>query len=62
MKKWHLVIDVAKCENCNNCLMACKDEHCGNDWSGYTLSQPLHGHRWMNILRRERGEFPVIDV
>jgi Fe-S-cluster-containing dehydrogenase component len=62
MKKWHLVIDVAKCENCNNCFMACKDEHCGNDWPGYTLSQPLHGHRWMNILRRERGAFPVIDV
>jgi len=62
MKKWHLIIDVAKCENCNNCFMACKDEHCGNDWPGYALSQPLHGHRWMNILRRERGEFPAIDV
>ena len=62
MKKWHLVIDVAKCENCNNCFMACKDEHCGNDWPGYSLSQPLHGHRWMNIMRRERGEFPIIDV
>lgn len=62
MKRWHLVIDVARCENCNNCFLACKDEHCGNDWSGYSVSQPLHGQRWMNILRRERGEFPVIDV
>lgn len=62
MKKWHLIIDVAKCENCNNCFLACKDEHCGNDWPGYTVSQPLHGHRWMNILRKERGEFPVVDV
>lgn len=62
MKKWHLVIDVAKCENCNNCFLACKDEHCGNDWPGYSASQPLHGHRWMNILRKERGAFPMIDV
>jgi Fe-S-cluster-containing dehydrogenase component len=62
MKKWHLTIDVAKCENCNNCFLACKDEHCGNDWPGYALSQPLHGQRWMNILRKERGIFPRIDV
>jgi Fe-S-cluster-containing dehydrogenase component len=62
MNKWHLTIDVAKCENCNNCFLACRDEHCGNDWPGYALSQPLHGHRWMNILRKERGAFPVIDV
>jgi Fe-S-cluster-containing dehydrogenase component len=62
MKRWYLVIDVEKCENCNNCFMACKDEHCGNDWPGYAASQPLHGHRWMNIRRKERGQFPVIDA
>lgn len=62
MKKYAFIIDVAKCENCNNCFLACKDEHCGNDWPGYSLSQPLHGQRWMNISRRERGEFPMVDV
>jgi Fe-S-cluster-containing dehydrogenase component len=62
MKKWHMIIDVARCENCNNCFLACKDEHCGNDWPGYSVSQPLHGHRWMNILAKERGEFPSVDV
>ena len=62
MKKWHLIVDVEKCENCNNCFLACKDEFCGNDWPGYSVSQPLHGHRWMNILRKERGQFPHIDV
>ncbi|WP_211289551.1 hypothetical protein [Sporomusa silvacetica] len=34
MKKWHLIIDVEKCEDCNNCHMACKDEHVGNEWPG----------------------------
>ena len=62
MKKYSFIIDVAKCENCNNCFLACKDEHCGNDWPGYSKSQPLHGQRWMNIETRERGAFPQIDV
>lgn len=62
MKKYCFVIDVARCENCNNCFLACKDEHCGNDWPGYAHSQPLHGQRWMNISRKERGKFPLIDV
>lgn len=62
MTKWRLIIDVEKCEDCNNCFLACKDEHVDNDWPGYTLPQPLHGHRWINILRRERGQFPLIDV
>jgi len=62
MKRYCFVIDVAKCENCNNCFLSCKDEHCGNDWPGYALSQPLHGQRWINISRKERGQFPLIDV
>ena len=62
MRKWNLIIDVAKCEDCNNCFLACKDEHVGNDWPGYALAQPRHGHRWMNILRKERGACPMVDV
>lgn len=62
MKRFAFIIDVAKCENCNNCFLSCKDEHCGNDWPGYGKSQPLHGQRWMNIETRERGAFPQIDV
>ena len=27
------VIDEQKCNGCHNCQIACKDEHCGNDWS-----------------------------
>lgn len=62
MKKWALIIDVERCEDCNNCFLSCKDEHIDNDWPGYNLSQPLHGHRWINILRKERGQYPMIDV
>lgn len=62
MKKWHLIIDVEKCVDCNNCFLACKDEHVDNDWPGYTRPQPRHGHRWLNIMRAERGQYPLIDV
>ena len=48
MKKWNLVIDVAKCTNCNNCFLADKDEYVGNDFPGYAAPQPRHGHRWRN--------------
>ncbi len=62
MKTWHLIIDVAKCHDCNNCFLACKDEYIENDFPPYSLAQPRHGHRWMNILRKERGQYPKVDV
>ncbi|MFZ0451042.1 MAG: 4Fe-4S dicluster domain-containing protein [Desulfatiglandaceae bacterium] len=62
MKKYNLIIDVEKCEDCNNCFLSCKDEYVDNDWPGYTAAQPRHGHRWINIMGKERGRFPVVDV
>jgi Fe-S-cluster-containing dehydrogenase component len=62
MKKWYLVIDVEKCENCNNCFLSCKDEYVGNDWPGYSVSQPYHGKSWIKIEGKERGQHPFIDV
>ena len=62
MKKPHLVIDVALCQGCNNCFLACKDEHAGNDWPGYAKSQSPLGERWIEIPYRERGQYPLIDV
>ena len=57
MKQKYLVIDNKYCTDCNNCFMACKDEHVLNCWEGYTEAQPRHGHRWMNIIRHERGRY-----
>jgi Fe-S-cluster-containing dehydrogenase component len=62
MKSWHLVIDVAKCENCNNCFLSCKDEHVDNDWPGYAAPQPGQGPSWISIEAVERGQHPFIDV
>ncbi len=62
MKKWNLVVDVAECTNCNNCFIACKDEYVGNEFPGYSAPQPLHGHKWINILKKERGAYPTVDI
>jgi Fe-S-cluster-containing dehydrogenase component len=62
MEQWHMIIDVEKCEDCNNCFLACKDEHVDNDWPGVSRPQPRHGQRWMDILRKERGKYPHIDM
>ena len=62
MKKWNLIIDVEKCFDCNNCFLSCKDEFYENDFPPYSLAQPRHGHRWMNIMRKERGQYPRVDI
>jgi Fe-S-cluster-containing dehydrogenase component len=62
MKKWSLVIDVARCHDCNNCFLACKDEYFDNDYAPYSVAQPRHGHRWMDIQRKERGQYPKVDM
>ena len=62
MSKWAMIIDVAKCHNCRNCFITCKDEHTGNDFPGYAAPQPLHGHEWISIATKERGEAPMLDV
>lgn len=62
MEKWNLVIDVAKCEDCNNCFLACKDEFVDNDFPPFSIAQPRHDHRWINILTKERGQCPTVDV
>jgi Fe-S-cluster-containing dehydrogenase component len=62
MKKWNLIIDVALCHDCNDCFLADKDEFVGNDFPPYSLAQPWSGHRWMNIERKERGQYPIVQV
>ncbi len=62
MKKWNLIVDVANCTNCNLCTLANQDEHVGNEFEGYSAPMPKHHHRWIDILSRERGSGPLLDV
>lgn len=62
MKKWNLIIDVARCHDCNDCFLADKDEFVDNEWLPTAIAQPRHGMRWMNIERKERGQYPLVQV
>lgn len=62
MTRYGMVIDVSRCNGCYNCFIACKDEHCGNDFLPYSYSQPMTGHYWMKINEKERGRFPKVKV
>jgi Fe-S-cluster-containing dehydrogenase component len=62
MKKWALIIDVAKCTNCQNCVLATRDEHTGNDFPGYAAPMPTSGSDWISIERRTRGNDSMVDV
>ncbi len=61
-KKWNMIVDVSRCDNCRNCFLAVKDEHIGNDFPGYAASQPAHEHSWLDIERQERGSYPIVDA
>ncbi len=61
-KTVNLIVDVAKCEDCNCCFLAEMDEHVDNDFLPYSAAMPRHGHRWIDIQRKERGQCPMVDV
>jgi len=57
-----LIIDITKCNGCHNCQIACKDEHCGNDWMPVARSQPLTGQFWTKVIDVVRGTVPKVKV
>jgi Fe-S-cluster-containing dehydrogenase component len=56
------VIDVARCNGCYSCQVACKDEHCGNDWTPYARPQPDTGQFWLKMEETTRGTVPKVRV
>jgi Fe-S-cluster-containing dehydrogenase component len=38
------------------------DEYVGNEFPGYSAPMPKHGHKWINILQKERGQVPAVDI
>jgi Fe-S-cluster-containing dehydrogenase component len=60
--KWNMIVDVERCDNCRLCFLAVKDEHVGNDFPGYSAAQPAQGHRWLDIKRKERGTYPIVEA
>ena len=62
MGKKVFVIDLSICNGCYTCQFACKDEHCGNDWSPIAKSQPEIGQFWIKLTEKVRGTVPKVKV
>ena len=56
------IIDQARCNGCHGCQIACKDEHCGNEWLPYQKAQPDTGHFWMKVNQTTHGQVPKVRV
>ncbi len=55
MKRYAIAIDITRCDGCGSCFLACKDEYTGNDHPPYSVAQPNHGHKWLNLREVEQG-------
>lgn len=62
MTTYGMLIDIERCTGCYNCFLSCRDEFCGNDYQGYSASQPDSGQFWMNVKEVERGKYPKVKV
>jgi len=56
------IFDTAKCNGCYDCQIACKDEHCGNDWMPYARPQPETGQFWLKLDEHVRGTVPKVKL
>ena len=56
------IFDADRCNGCANCMLACKDEHCDNDWTPYAKPQQQTGQNWNRLDERERGQVPKVRV
>jgi Fe-S-cluster-containing dehydrogenase component len=56
------VFDASRCNGCCGCQIACKDEHCDNDWAPYAAPQPETGHFWCKVDKIEHGQVPVVKL
>jgi len=55
-------VDIAKCNGCYNCQLACKDEHADNDWRPYAAPQPEIGHFWTKLHEHVGGTIPKVRM
>ena len=62
MSKWNLIVNVGRCENCHNCVIAERDEHVGNDFPGYSARAAAVGDSPIRILRRVQGSAPMVET
>lgn len=62
MDCWNLIVDVAECHNCHNCVVAAKDELVDNHFESYSAPHPAQGQGVIRIERHLRGSGHHVDA
>ena len=62
MSKWNLIVNVGRCMNCHNCVIAERDEHVGNEFPDYAAPAAAVGDSPIRILRRVQGTAPTVET
>lgn len=62
MTTYGMLVDIDRCTGCYNCVLACRDEHAGNDYRPIAAPQPASGHKWIDLREHERGKFPRVRI
>lgn len=62
MGKKVFIFDHNKCNGCYNCQIACKDEHCDNEWLPYAMPQPTTGQFWCKVEEVTHGQVPKVRL
>lgn len=56
-----IIVDPEYCLQCGNCMIACKDEHCDNDWLPISAPQGK-GQSWIRIDQNEVASGRLVKV
>jgi len=62
MKNYVMIIDMDRCNQCYACVLACKDEHFGNDFLPVTFGIQELGEDWVKMHIEERGSGSKVRV
>jgi Fe-S-cluster-containing dehydrogenase component len=62
MKNYVILVDISKCTQCYNCVLACKDEHFGSDFSPISIGPQELNQDWLGLKVEERGKGDKIRV
>ena len=62
MQKWNMIIDVAECTNCQSVHARGHGRICRQRLAGLHRADAQARPKWINILQKERGQMPMIDI
>lgn len=61
MARYGIAVNIERCDGCYSCMLACKDEHVGNDRRPYAAAQP-EMQKWLDVKEIEYGTGTKVKI